>query len=232
MTPVTWATLRRALAARRRLVAAVLAGLAVLSALSVLRPAGPPTESVLAAARDLAPGVALTLADLRPVALPAAAVPAGALRPGAAVLGRIVAGPVRSGEPLTDVRLVGDALAAALAPGAVAVPVRFADAGAVALLRAGDRIDVLAAADDPTGLDPTAVDADPPGPRPPPTAPVARVVASDVVVLVVPAADPAGVSDGALVVVACPPAVARVLAAAAATARLSPALRAVPGGPP
>ncbi|HWL35024.1 MAG TPA: Flp pilus assembly protein CpaB [Frankiaceae bacterium] len=239
--PFSWTRVRRVLARRRRLVASVLAGLAVLCALSVLRPPVPPTVSVLAAARDLAPGSALALSDLRSVALPPAAVPAGALRPGAAVLGRLVAGPVRSGEPLTDVRLVGPALLDSLAPGSVAVPVRFADPGAVALLRPGDRIDVLATAEHPA-LSPPLPDAPPAAPQ---GAAGAEVVAADVVVVTIPgaapdpAADPAVAppaaalgGDGSLVVVACTPAVARALAAAAATGRLSPALRPGTSGRP
>lgn len=246
MTPVpfSWTRVHRLLARRRRLVASVLAGLAVLCALSVLRPPVPATVLVLAAARDLAPGSALAVADLRSVALPPAAVPAGALRPGAAVLGRLVAGPVRSGEPLTDVRLVGPALLDALSPGSVAVPVRFADPGAVALLRPGDRIDVLATAEHPA-LSPPPPGAPPDGPAPPVAAPGAAVVATDVVVVTIPGAaiDPADPAappppaafggDGSLVVVACTPAVARALAAAAASGRLSPALRpAAQGRPP
>jgi pilus assembly protein CpaB len=230
--PFSWTRVRRLLARRRRLVASVLAGLAVLCALSVLRPPVPPTVLVLAAARDLAPGSALALADLRSVPLPPAAVPAGALRPGAAVLGRLVAGPVRSGEPLTDVRLVGPSLLDSLAPGSVAVPVRFADPGAVALLRPGDRIDVLATAEHPALPPPDTPAAPPAG-----ADPGAEVVAADVVVVTIPraAVDPAdplaapppaaALGDGSLVVVACAPAVARALAAAAATGRLSPALR-------
>ncbi|HEX8002054.1 MAG TPA: Flp pilus assembly protein CpaB [Mycobacteriales bacterium] len=205
---MTWADLRLLIVARRRVVAAALAGLSVLFGLSALRPPAAPAVAVLAAARDLAPGVALAIEDLRPVSLPLTAVPEGALRPGAAVLGRVVAGPVRRGEPLTDVRLVGPSLLAAV-PGAVAVPVRFADPGAVAVLRPGDRVDVLA-------TPASARDAPHPGP--------ARVVAANVVVLAVTAAGEAGLGDGALVVVACPPDVARALAAAAATERLSPAL--------
>lgn len=275
MNTVTWASVEHAVAARRRLVVAFLVGLAVLFGLSAVRPALPPTVRVLAAAHDLAAGTALAVADLRPVALPASLVPAGALRPGAAVLGRYVAGPVRRGEPLTDVRLVGPALLAAVArgPDVVAVPVRFADDGATVLLRAGDRIDVLAAPGDASlGTDPASVPA-PSGGASAPGGPgqaaragpgagpgAARVVAADVLVVLVvgpsggaglprdPAADssadsyagsPAdaaagasgavgGLLDGTLVVVACSPEVARALAAAAASDRLSPALRARP----
>ncbi|HEV2889878.1 MAG TPA: SAF domain-containing protein [Frankiaceae bacterium] len=213
MNAVSWPGLRLFVAARRRLLAAALAGLAVLFGLSAVRPAPPPSVLVLAAARDLVPGVPLALPDLRTVPLPVAVVPAGALRPGAAVLGRVVAGPVRAGEPLTDVRLVGPSLLASV-PEAVAVPVRFADPGAVALLHPGDRIDVLASAP----ADPLTHTAAPPA--------AARVVAANVLVLAVPPPETSG--DGALGVVACLPGVARALAAT--TERLSPAL--LPPAPP
>jgi hypothetical protein len=51
---------------------------------------------------------------------------------------------VRSGEPVTDVRLVAPSLLAGY-PDRVALPVRIADADAVALLRAGDHVDLVAA---------------------------------------------------------------------------------------
>ncbi|MCW2792592.1 MAG: hypothetical protein JWO76_1690, partial [Nocardioides sp.] len=63
-------------------------------------------------------------------------------------VGRTLAAPLRRGEPLTDVRLVGPALAEGH-PGVTAVPVRLPDAGSVDLLRVGDRIDLVAA--DPQG---------------------------------------------------------------------------------
>ncbi len=242
---LSWPRLERALAVRRRLVVAILVGLTVLFGLSAMQPATPPAVRVLAAAHDLAAGTTLALADVRSLALPAGSVPAGALRPGAPVLGRVVAGPVRRGEPLTDVRLVGPSLLAALArgPDVVAVPIRFADAGVAALLRPGDRVDVLAAPADgasTAGASTAGAGADPALPGPP----AARTVAEDVLVVLVAgapsgaAADPgldagsAAPGDGALVVVACSRSVAAVLAAAGAADRLSPALRAPVSGTP
>ena len=78
----------------------------------------------------------------------AGAGPSGALASVADLPGRPLAGPVRAGEPLTDVRLLGPALLDALPGDAeerVAVPVRLADAGVTQLLAVGDRVDVLAA---------------------------------------------------------------------------------------
>jgi pilus assembly protein CpaB len=197
--------LSRAVGTHRRLLAAACAAAAVGTGLSVLAPAPAPTTTVLAAAHDLTAGRALRLDDLRTLELPPAAVPAGALRPGAAILGRVVATPVRRGEPLTDVRLVGAALLAALpTPGQVATPVRIADPAAVALLHPGDRVDVLAA-----------------------TEREAVVVAADALVVTVPAGAAGGdpLDGGALVVLATAPETARRLAQAAVAARLSVTVR-------
>ncbi|TDD80311.1 flagellar biosynthesis protein FlgA, partial [Actinomadura darangshiensis] len=125
--------LRRPLSA---LFAAAAAGLALLS----LRPGPPASVRVLAAARDLPAGTALTPSDLRHVNLPPAAVPSGALH--ANTTGRVLAGPMRQGEPLTDARIIGDTLLRGYGPGTVATPVRMADADAARLLHPGDRIDV------------------------------------------------------------------------------------------
>jgi Flp pilus assembly protein CpaB len=194
----------RTIAMRRRLLAALCAGGAAAGALAVAAPAPPATTRVLAAARELAPGRALAAGDVQAVELPPAAVPDGALRPDAVVLGRVVTGPVRRGEPLTDVRLLGPELLAALPGGDhVAVPVRIADPAAVALLRTGDRVDVLAATEG-------AADAAP--------------VAQRALVVAVPRGDSAGLDPldgGALVVLAATPATARRLAQAAVASRLS-----------
>ncbi len=202
---------RRAFGLHRRLIAAGCAALAVAGVVEVLAPRPAPVVQVLAASRDLIAGTVLTGDDLRAVPLPAAVVPDGALRPGAAVLGRSVAGPVRRGEPLTDARLVGPSLLSGLGSpdDVVAVPVRLADADAVRLVRAGDRVDVLAAPVD-SGGQPGAV----------------VVVATGALVLATP--DQPSTDDGSLLVVAVSPATARALARAATTSRLSVALRGHP----
>jgi pilus assembly protein CpaB len=94
--------------------------------------------------------------------LPPDAVPGGSTRETAPLVGRVLAGSVRSGEALTDVRLVGPGLTALLAPDQVAAPVRLADLAVAALVRTGDRVDVLAT---------------------PPDAGAAQVVAPDALVL-------------------------------------------------
>lgn len=198
----------RTVSRRRGLLAAGLTAGAVATALQSLVPAPVEGVTVLAAARDLAPGGGLTAEDLRAVELPRSQVPDGALTAPTAVLGRTLAGAVRRGEPLTDVRLVSPALLTGLTAGQVAVPVRLTDPVAAALLSTGDRVDVLAAASDAAGA--------PDG--------GARVVAAGVLVLAVPQATEFE-GEGALVVVAASSATAVRLAGAAVAAQLSAVIR-------
>jgi Flp pilus assembly protein CpaB len=121
--------------------AALCAAGAVLAGLHALRPPPGPTVTVLVAARDLPFGAVLADHDLVPRTYPAGLAPAGSA-PDA--LGRTLAAPVRAGEPVTDVRLVGPSVLDGY-PGRVAVPVRITDAAAAALLRPGDRVDLVAA---------------------------------------------------------------------------------------
>jgi pilus assembly protein CpaB len=199
------------LGSRRRLIAALLAGAAVLSALSALRPPAIATVGIWAAARDLTGGAALARADVRVERLPATDVPAGALNATHPIAGRMLAAPVRRGEPLTDVRLLSTALLTALGrSGLVAVPVRVADGPATAaLVQPGDRVDVVAAADP---QDAGAV--------------TTTTVARGLRVLAVPgrSAD-ASADTGGLLVVAATAAQADALAQAAAGARLSVTVR-------
>ncbi|MGI8901893.1 MAG: SAF domain-containing protein [Nocardioides sp.] len=186
-------SLRRSVLTRRRPLAAVLTAVAVLATLRTLSPAPEPTVAVLVAARDLQSGSVLRDDDLVRAAYPVETVPEGLA---GAPVGRILAAPLRRGEPLTDVRLVGPALAAGYA-GLVAVPVRLPDGGSVELLTVGDRIDLVAA--DPAGGG-------------------AQVVAAAVPVLALPRASSAPSSSGLagrLVVVGAPRASAEAIAASA-----------------
>jgi pilus assembly protein CpaB len=141
---LTLGSLRRAVLLHRRLLAAGTAATAVAIGLGVVAPPPPPTRPVVVAAADLPGGGVLSADDLRVRRFSPAIVPAGAAATPQRMLGRVLAAPVRAGEPVTDVRVVGPGLVGGLGPGMVAAPVRIADADSAALVRVGDRIDVLA----------------------------------------------------------------------------------------
>ena len=134
-------TVRRAVLRRRRLLAAALTAVAAAAGLHAVAAPPGPTTRVVVAAHDLPAGAVLTPRDLAAVDLAPDTVPRDVVDD---PVGRILAGPVRAGEPVTDVRLVGPDLVAGL-PDLVAAPVRLPDAAMVDLLRVGDRIDLVAA---------------------------------------------------------------------------------------
>lgn len=123
------------------------AGLVMLAGIAALRP--DPADSrhdVVVAAHDLSPGTELTADDVRTVTRAAGTLPEGALTNLSAIVGATLAGPTRSGEVLTDGRVLGPRLAALTAgPNARIVPLRLADAAVLDLIRPGDVVDVLAA---------------------------------------------------------------------------------------
>ncbi|MGH3459410.1 SAF domain-containing protein [Aeromicrobium sp.] len=131
----------------RRPLAALLAGLAVLLALGALR-AEPPGHTVVVAAHDLASGTKLAAADVRRARLPEAVAPAHSTSRVDDVIGRTVAGPMRRGEVVTDRRVVRADRMSGFPSGTVLATVRLADADALASLRVGDRVDVVAVAPD------------------------------------------------------------------------------------
>ncbi|MDN4171610.1 SAF domain-containing protein [Nocardioides sp. SOB77] len=137
---------RRAVLARRRLLAAVLTAVAVAAGLQATAEPPPATVAVTVAARDLPAGAVVTPGDLATAAWAPGSAPADLPDP----VGRVLAAPVRSGEPVTDVRLVGPRLTEGR-PDLTAVPVRLPDAGMAALLEVGDEIDLLAADPRPGG---------------------------------------------------------------------------------
>jgi pilus assembly protein CpaB len=203
--------LRRAARWHRRLLAAGLAAGAVALALSALSPAPPTLVRVVAATHDLRGGTTVSSRDIKTLRIPPGAVPAQTVRDPAGAVGRVLVSPVRSGEPLTDVRLLGPSLLGTLGAGWVAAPVRVADAAAVQLLHTGDLVDVVSAASSSgtTGATGSA-------------GATAAVVAPAARVLLVPLPPEAGSSgDGALVVLAVDHRTALTLARAAMYARLS-----------
>jgi Flp pilus assembly protein CpaB len=193
---------RRAVLARRRLLAAVFAALAVAGAVRASADPPPPRIPVIVAEHDLPAGATLTAEDVVGVGFAPGTVPDGVLENADAAVGRTTVGPVRAGEPLTDVRLLGAGLLARH-PGTVAAPVRLGDRATVALLRVGDRIDILAA--DPQGSGP------------------AVLAAQDVPVIAIPPDRDAGAgpSGGGLILVAVPDDTAQVLAGYGVRAFLS-----------
>lgn len=133
----------------RRTAAGLLAAIALVLALRPGPPAGPAAPEpaqVVVASRSLDAGRALTADDLHLARYPPTTVPAGVVAEPGLLVGRVLAGAVRAGEPLTDTRLVGPGLTALLPHGEVAAPVRLADLAVAALVRTGDRVDVLATA--------------------------------------------------------------------------------------
>jgi pilus assembly protein CpaB len=162
-----------------------------------------PVHTARRVAAVLLAAAALFLA-LRPAGAPAAARPPTAVPDAGPLVGRVLAGGVRAGEPLTDARLVGPGLTALLPADLVAAPVRLADLAVAALVRTGDRVDVLAAL--PDGEE-------------------AERVAAGVLVLAAPgpaSADPDPAAG--LLVLAVDPATAARLAAASTTATLTVSL--------
>jgi Flp pilus assembly protein CpaB len=183
-----------------------LAGLAAWSGLQALAPGPGPTVLVVTAGHDLAWGSVIGRDDVTVARFPVGQVPVAALRDPAQVVGRRPASAVRRGEPITDVRLLGTLDPTVDAgPGAVAAPVRIADAAAARMLQPGMVIDVLAA----------------PSEAFVPAQAAATLVAAGVRVLSVAPGEELSGTDGALVVLATTEAVAARLATAAANGRLS-----------
>ena len=177
----------------RRALAALLV---VLAGVLALR-GGPEStgSAVVVVAHDLSPGHILTDEDLRIVRREPAVVPSGAVTVSEDATGRSLATAVRGGETLTDVRLVGEALAVAATgrSSAISVPVRLADADLADLLHPGVTVDVLA-----LGEKRGAV----------------STIATDATVLTVAPADPKRRSEGRLVVLGLPAEQASAVAAA------------------
>jgi Flp pilus assembly protein CpaB len=127
----------------RRLLAATATGFAVYFALSAVA-AEPNGSAVVVADRDLDSGTRLRTADVRATELPHAAVPAGAAADAGDVVGRTTSGALRRGEVLTDRRTVRAGPLDGFGRDRVLSVVHVTDPSVLALLRPGDRVDVVA----------------------------------------------------------------------------------------
>lgn len=196
----------------RRWIAAALSGIAVIAGVSAARPSPQPTVAIWVAAHDLAGGNALSRSDVALRRVPPGDVPAGILPASHSPVGRLLAAPVRRGEPLTDVRLLSPALLARTGSGTdLAVPVRVSDgAAALALVQAGNTVDVIATNDTAAAGAPVT----------------AMPVVEDVRVLAVP--DHTNADGGGLIIVAANSADAAALARIPVGDRVSVALRRAP----
>lgn len=199
----------------RRLLASAAVGLATWVVIGAALPAPPAGVPVLVAARDLPAGDALKPADVRLRSVDPGLAAAGGLSDPGQVAGQRLAAPVAAGEAVTSTRLVPAGVIARLDAGHRAVHVPLADGSLGEFVRAGDRVDVVRAAD---------------GVR----------VAADLVVLSVDAAgaatggrwDLGNTTSGAGVLLAVPdPVVGRVVQAAVGAARAGGVHLAVRPGP-
>ncbi len=134
----------------RRLAALACLLLAGASLLSARRPpvAAPvPQPSGAGAAREIPAGSTLVAADVTISHWPRSLVPAGTVPDSHQLVGHRSAAAIGRGEAITTGRLVGADLAAGLPAGQLAVPVSLADPNAAALIRAGDRVDLVVTTD-------------------------------------------------------------------------------------
>ena len=128
----------------RRVVAALLVGLAAWLTLSAFLPQ--PTVvgvPVVVAAHDLAAGQRLAAGDLRVARWAPGTAPSGAATSTHALAGQRVAAPITTGEAVTASRLHGPGLLTGLGPGQVAARVSVTDERVTAMVHPGDHVAVI-----------------------------------------------------------------------------------------
>lgn len=127
----------------RRLAIALLLCLAAGITVHQLTPPPADTVSVVAAARDLPAGTALSATDLTAVKIPPGMLTGGSLRNASDAAGKQLAAPLRRGQLLTDSQLLGPGLLAGTPPGSAAVPLRMADPSSIQLVSPGQLVNVV-----------------------------------------------------------------------------------------
>lgn len=127
----------------RRVVAA---GLVVAAGVVAIAAARAPADApIVVAAADLRPGTVISAGDLSVRRTPPEHRPVGAFSDVDAVVGQRLTGPLRTGEVLTESRLLTTRLPRLLTGSSSArlVPVRPADGAVTQLVRQGDLVDVV-----------------------------------------------------------------------------------------
>lgn len=119
-------------------------GLAAALTVHMLRPPPPPTVDVAVTARPVAAGTELTPDDVVLRAVAADVAPPGAVHRVRGLMGRAAVVGLPAGAPLHTTLVSDDGVSAAAPRGTVVVPVRLSDDAVAALLRPGDRVDLLA----------------------------------------------------------------------------------------
>jgi pilus assembly protein CpaB len=190
----------------RRKLAVVAAVAAVITGISAARPPDPPSVGVVRATHQLAAGTTLSASDLPVDTIPRTAAPESPVTDPEQVIGTAVNSPVADGQVLTELAI---GTRRASSPGMVVAPLRLSDADMAALIRLGDRVDVIAATD---------------------SGAKARVVASRVLVVGLPVAAGDGAlaggnGSGALILIEVDLPTATALNDTAAAGRLSIVLR-------
>lgn len=137
-----FARLRRLLRLYRRVVAALLAGVAVWAGLTALHPPSPATVAVLVASKPLIGGVVIASGDVQVQQRPEGTVPAHYLDDPAQAVGKPATLPVPEGAVMLPASVVSrEALAA---PGMAVLPVTLVSTAA-GLIQVGDRLDLIGA---------------------------------------------------------------------------------------
>lgn len=134
--------------ARHALRVVALAAL-VVAGVQVAVPAPPSASTVVVTARPVRSGSPLTTADLRTVELTPA--PEGAARTVDDLIGRALVVDAPPGLPVVDGLLAGGRFALDPPPGTVLLPLPLGEAGLGAVLRPGDRVDVVTTVTDGSG---------------------------------------------------------------------------------
>lgn len=102
-----------------------------------------PTTPAVVAVSDMPSGHIVTADDVALVAWPQESRPAAVAVDLEAFVGRRTTAPVRAGEPLTELRVVGPSLLSDFGPDTVAVAIPGDPVSAASIIRPGDRVNVL-----------------------------------------------------------------------------------------